>query len=57
MYSGVSNAYRTFQDAVLFLGLTDAGCLHATCGEAGEIANNTGILQEAEELGRKLAAG
>lgn len=57
MYSGVSNAYRTFQDACLFLGLTDAGCLHATCGAAGEIANNANILQEAEALGRKLAAG
>jgi len=57
MYSGVSNAYRNFQDACLFLGLTDAGCLHATCGAAGEIANNQAILQEAEALGRKLATG
>ena len=57
MYSGVTNAYRMFQDAFQFLGLTDAGCLHAACGAAGEIANNAGILQEAEELGRKLAAG
>ncbi|MHB0939896.1 MAG: flavodoxin family protein [Armatimonadota bacterium] len=55
MYSGVTNAYRTFQDACLFLGLTDAGCLHATCSAAGEIAQNAAILEEAEALGRKLA--
>ena len=55
MYSGVTNAYRVFQDAFQFLGLTDAGCLHATCGAAGEIAQNEAILAQAEALGRKLA--
>jgi len=55
MSSGVINAYRTFQDAFRFLGLQDAGCLHATCGAAGEIAGNAEMLAKAEALGRTLA--
>lgn len=57
MYSGVTNAYRVFHDAFQFLGLTDAGCLHATCGAAGEIADNAEMLGKAEALGRTLAEG
>jgi len=53
--SGAANALGMFRDAGRFLGLEIAGCVHAACGEAGEIRSNPKALTAAEALGRKLA--
>jgi multimeric flavodoxin WrbA len=56
LHSGVTNAYRMFQDACGFLGMDLMGCVHAACGEAGEVRSQPKVLGAAEELGRKLAS-
>jgi multimeric flavodoxin WrbA len=55
LYSGVNNAYRMFKDAFEFLQIEEVGCLHASCGAAGEIAQNTKALDEAHTLGWQIA--
>jgi multimeric flavodoxin WrbA len=52
--SGVTNAYRTFQDGCRFLGLVEVGCVHASCNEAGEVKKNKKVMEAALELGKKL---
>jgi multimeric flavodoxin WrbA len=54
--SGVVNAYGMFRDACDFLGMTLVGCVHACCGDAGEVLRNADALRRAEDLGRKLGA-
>jgi multimeric flavodoxin WrbA len=57
LYSGVVNAFRMFQDAFSFLGIEIVDCVHAACGEAGEVKANKAAMTAAEQLGRRLAAG
>ncbi|MBU0513217.1 MAG: flavodoxin family protein [Proteobacteria bacterium] len=53
--SGCVNALRTFQDAFRYIGLPLAGIVYGSANEPGEIAANATLMQQAEELGKKLA--
>ncbi len=53
--SGAVNAIRCFQDSFAYVGASITGMVYGSATEAGEISSNTGLLAEAEELGRKLA--
>jgi len=53
--SGCTNAIRTFQDAFGFIGAPIVGMVYGSAGAAGDIASNAKVMQEAEDLGRKLA--
>ena len=55
--SGCVNALRTFQDAFSYVGAEIVGMVYGTAEEPGEIKSNLGLMQQAEELGRKLVAG
>ena len=50
-----SNAIRAFQDAFAFLEVESVGCVHASCGPAGEVKKNPTALKAAERLGARLA--
>lgn len=52
--SGCVNALRTFQDAYRYAGCKIVGMVYGSATEAGEIANNTALMREAEELGQRL---
>jgi multimeric flavodoxin WrbA len=52
--SGCVNALRTFQDAYRYAGSKIVGMVYGSATEAGEIANNEALMQEAEELGKRL---
>jgi len=52
--SGCVNALRTFQDAFRYTGSKIAGMVYGSATEAGEIANNEALMQEAEALGKRL---
>lgn len=52
--SGCVNALRTFQDAFRYTGSKIAGMVYGSATEAGEIADNKALMQEAEELGKRL---
>ena len=54
--SGCVNALRTFQDAFRYTGSKIAGMVYGSALEAGEIANNEALMQEAEELGKRLVS-
>jgi multimeric flavodoxin WrbA len=53
--SGGINAVRMFQDACRYLEAALVGVVHGTAGDAGEVAHNQPLLDEALELGRALA--
>jgi len=53
--SGCINALRTFQDAFRYVGAKIVGTVYGTAMEAGDISQNTALLKNAEELGKKLA--
>ncbi len=53
--SGCVNALRTFQDAFRYVGAKIVGIVYGSATEAGEIKSNTELMQQAEELGKKLA--
>jgi len=53
--SGAINAIRCFQDSFRYVGATITGMVYGSATEAGEIKNNTGVLAEAEKLGKMLA--
>jgi multimeric flavodoxin WrbA len=55
--SGCVNALRTFQDAFRYVGARIAGMVYGSALEAGEISSNRDLMQNAEELGKKLAGG
>ena len=55
--SGAVNALRTFQDAFAYVGAEIAGMVYGTGWEPGEIAKNKEVMNEAFELGKKLAGG
>jgi multimeric flavodoxin WrbA len=52
--SGCVNALRTFQDAFRYAGSKIVGMVYGSATEPGEIANNEALMQEAEELGKRL---
>ena len=54
--SGVTCAHDMFLNALKFLGIEMAGCVHASCYDAGEVEKNTKALENAFQLGEKLAA-
>jgi multimeric flavodoxin WrbA len=54
--SGAVNALRTFQDALNFIGAKIVGLVYGSACKAGEIRRHKGLMQEAYELGEKLAA-
>ena len=54
--SGAVNALRTFQDAFHFLKAEFVGMVYGSAWKAGEIRRNEEVMQEAYELGTKLAA-
>lgn len=53
--SGASNAVRMYQDIAAYLGSRIEGVVHGSAHEAGEIRNNTELMEAARELGRRLA--
>ena len=52
--SGCVNALRTFQDAYRYTGSKIVGMVYGSAMKAGEIQNNEALMQEAEELGKRL---
>ena len=54
--SGCVNALRTFQDAYAYKEIPIVGMVYGSATDAGEIRSNEKVMQEALDLGRKLAA-
>ncbi len=52
--SGCVNALRSFQDAYNYVGARIVGMVYGSAEKPGEIMSNQGLMQQAEELGRKL---
>jgi multimeric flavodoxin WrbA len=55
--SGAVNAIYAYRDLLHYLKATSAGILYGTASKAGEIASNKSLMEEANKLGKKLAAG
>lgn len=53
--SGCVNALRSFQDAFTYVGAKIDGMVYGSAEEPGEISANTALMQQAEDLGRKIA--
>ena len=53
--SGAANAVRMFQDMAGYLGVTISGVVHGSAYEPGEIRSNAALMEEALELGKKMA--
>jgi len=53
--SGCTNAIRMFQDAFGFIGAEIVGIVYGSASGAGDIRSNQKAMDEAKELGRKLA--
>jgi len=53
--SGAVNALRTFQDALNYIGAEIVGMVYGSASKAGEIRKNEAVMQEAFELGKKIA--
>lgn len=54
--SGCVNALRTFQDAYRYAGSKIVGMVYGSAMKAGEIADNESLMEEAEELGKRLVS-
>jgi multimeric flavodoxin WrbA len=54
--SGCVNALRAFQDAYRYTGSKIVGMVYGSAMKAGEIQNNEALMQEAEELGKRLVS-
>jgi multimeric flavodoxin WrbA len=52
--SGCVNALRTFQDAFRYTGSKMVGMVYGSAMKAGEIKLNEALMQEAENLGKRL---
>jgi len=52
--SGCVNALRSFQDAYNYVGARIVGMVYGSAEKPGEIMSNQGLMQQAEELGKKL---
>jgi multimeric flavodoxin WrbA len=55
--SGAVNALRMFQDISPYLGTTIVGAVYGSAFDAGEIASNTEVLEQAYKLGERLGKG
>jgi len=53
--SGAVNAIRTFQDACSYLGSEIVGMVYGSASKAGEIRDNTPVMDRAFQLGKLLA--
>lgn len=53
--SGAANAVRMFQDMAAYIGARIKGVVYGSAHAPGEIRSNTTVIEEARELGRKLA--
>ncbi len=53
--SGAINALRSFQDMCRYLGAEIVGMVYGSAMEAGDIAENKPLMDEAFQLGLKLA--
>ena len=53
--SGCVNALRSFQDAFTYVGAKIDGMVYGSAEEPGEISSNAALMQQAEDLGRKIA--
>ena len=53
--SGCVNALRSFQDAFKYVGARIDGMVYGSAEEPGEISSNAVLMQQAEDLGKKLA--
>lgn len=53
--SGAVNALRSFQDTCRYLGAEIVAMLYGSAMDAGEIAGNKKLMEEAQQLGRDLA--
>jgi multimeric flavodoxin WrbA len=54
--SGCVNALRAFQDAYGYTGSPIMGMVYGSAMDAGQIRSNEKVMQEAFDLGKKLAA-
>jgi multimeric flavodoxin WrbA len=54
--SGAVNALRTFQDAFNYIGAEIVGMVYGSASKAGDIRKNEAVMQEAFELGKKIAS-
>ncbi len=54
--SGCVNALRTFQDSYAYKEVPVVGMVYGSATDAGEIRSNKKVMEEAFDLGRKLAA-
>ena len=52
--SGCVNALRSFQDAYNYVGARIVGMVYGSAEKPGEIESNSGLMQQAEDLGKKL---
>jgi len=55
--SGAVNALRAFQDGFRYVGADIVGMVYGSASKAGEIADNEQVMQQAYDLGQKLANG
>jgi len=55
LVSGAANAAATCRDLARFLNLELTGIIHVSCGAEAEVLNNSKALENAQDLGRKLA--
>jgi len=54
--SGCVNALRSFQDTYNYVGAKIIGMVYGRADAVGEIKANTAMMEEAEELGKKLVS-
>jgi multimeric flavodoxin WrbA len=53
--SGAVNALRTFQDAYRYVGAEIVGAVYGSASEPGEIRENRDLMEQAYQLGRRIA--
>jgi multimeric flavodoxin WrbA len=54
--SGAVNAFHSFQDMCRFMEAEAAGFVYGSAGEAGEVKNQSALLDQAYKLGEKLGS-
>jgi multimeric flavodoxin WrbA len=54
--SGAVNALRMFQDALRFIEAEIVGMVYGSAWKAGEVRKNKALMEEAYELGKKIAS-
>lgn len=53
--SGGANALHAFEDMFRYVGCEIVGVVHGSANRAGEISKQPALLEQAKDLGRKLA--